>query len=58
MKVFLLIFGITGIYVSSAFIRLEVFASISLIILSSVGLSILTKKLFATNFSWKEKLSN
>ena len=54
MTIFLLIFGITGVYVSSVFIRLELFASISLIILSSVGLSILTKKLFAINFSGKK----
>ena len=33
MIVFSLIIGLTGIYISSAFIRLEVFASISLIIL-------------------------
>ena len=55
MTVFLLIFGITGVYVSSTFIRLEVFASISLIMLSSVGLSILTKKIFSVNFSGKTK---
>ena len=29
MKIFILIIGITGVYVSSAFVRLEVFASIS-----------------------------
>jgi len=55
MTIFLLIFGITGVYVSSVFIRLELFSSISLIMLSSVGLSILTKKLFAINFSGKTK---
>ncbi len=44
--VFALIIGIIGVYVSSAFVRLEVFASISLIILSSIGLSVLTKKIF------------
>ena len=55
MTVFLLIFGITGVYVSSVFIRLEIFASISLIILSSVGLAILTKKIFSVNFSGKTK---
>ena len=38
----------TGVYVSSAFIRLEVFASISLIILSSIGLSYLTTEIFKT----------
>ncbi|MDC0173681.1 hypothetical protein OAI55_01415 [Nitrosopumilus sp.] len=54
MIAFLLILGITGVYVSSVFIRLEVFASISLIILSSIGLSILSKKLFATNFLGKK----
>ncbi|MCH7756861.1 MAG: glycosyltransferase family 39 protein [Thaumarchaeota archaeon] len=46
MIAFSLIIGLTGIYVSSAFIRLEVFASISLIILSSLGLSILIKEIF------------
>jgi len=55
MTVFLLIFGITGVYVSSTFVRLEVFASISLIMLSSVGLAILTKKIFSVNFSGKTK---
>jgi dolichyl-diphosphooligosaccharide--protein glycosyltransferase len=46
MKAFVLIMGITGVYVSSAFLRLEVFASLSLIILSSIGLSILTTEIF------------
>jgi len=46
MKAFVLIMGIAGVYVSSAFIRLEVFASISLIILSSIGLSYLTTEIF------------
>jgi dolichyl-diphosphooligosaccharide--protein glycosyltransferase len=46
MVAFSLIIGLTGIYVSSAFVRLEVFASISLIILSSIGLSILIKEIF------------
>jgi dolichyl-diphosphooligosaccharide--protein glycosyltransferase len=46
MKVFVIIIGITGVYVSSSFIRLEVFASISLIILSSIALSILTQNIF------------
>jgi len=54
MKVFVLIFGITGIYVSSVFIRLEVFASLALIILASIGLSILTKEIFKKN-SFKQK---
>jgi len=46
---FSLIIGIMGVYVSSAFVRLEVFASISIIILSSLGLSILLKEFFNKN---------
>jgi len=40
---FSLIIGLTGVYISSAFVRLEVFASLSIIILSSLGLTILLK---------------
>jgi dolichyl-diphosphooligosaccharide--protein glycosyltransferase len=47
MIAFTLIIGLTGIYVSSSFVRLQVFASISLIILTSIGLSILVKEIFA-----------
>jgi len=54
MRTFVLIMGITGVYVSSAFIRLEVFASISLIFLTSVGLSILIKEIFKINLSKKK----
>ena len=54
MRIFVLILGISGVYVSSVFIRLEVFASISLIILSSICLSILTKEIFKINFSGKK----
>jgi len=46
MIAFTLILGLIGVYVSSAFVRLEVFASISMIILSSIGLSILTREIF------------
>jgi len=51
MKAFVLILGITGVYISSSFIRLEIFASISLIILSSIALSILTTNIFRIKFS-------
>jgi dolichyl-diphosphooligosaccharide---protein glycosyltransferase len=54
MKIFALIIGITGVYVGSVFIRLEIFASISLIILTSIGLSILTKEIFKIKFSEKK----
>ena len=46
MIAFSLIIGILGVYVSSAFVRLELFASISVIIFSSIGLSILTAEIF------------
>jgi len=45
MLVFSLILGILGVYVSSTFVRLELFASISLIILSSIGLSVITREI-------------
>ena len=57
MRVFVLIMGITGVYVSSAFVRLEVFASISLIFLTSIGLSILVKEIFKINLSKKKNYS-
>ena len=57
LKIFVLIIGITGVYVSSSFIRLEVFASISLIILASIGLSILTKEIFKINLSNRKSYS-
>ena len=55
LTVFLLIFSIIGVYISSVFVRLEIFTSISLIILSSIGLSILTKKILSVEFSGKRK---
>ena len=56
MILFALIFGLIGIYVSSAFVRLEVFASLSLIILSSLGLSILVKDIL--NNTERKKFKN
>jgi len=57
MILFLLIFGLIGIYISSSFTRLEVFASLSLIILSSIGLSVLVKEIFNNTASKKFKNS-
>jgi dolichyl-diphosphooligosaccharide--protein glycosyltransferase len=54
MILFSLIFGLIGIYVSSAFVRLEVFASLSLIILSSIGLSVLVKEILKNNTESKK----
>jgi len=55
MIVFALILGLIGVYVSSAFVRLEVFATISVIVLSSIGLSVLTRELFTTAKTSKKK---
>jgi len=45
MVVFALIIGVLGVYFSSAFIRLEVFGGIAIIILASIGASILISKI-------------
>jgi len=45
MAAFALIIGILGVYFSSSFVRLEVFGSISIIILASIGISILISKI-------------
>ncbi|ABX11975.1 STT3 domain-containing protein [Nitrosopumilus maritimus] len=54
MKSFSLLVGITGVYAASTFLRLEVFASVSVIILASLGISFLSKSLFSN----KMKFSN
>ena len=46
MLSFSLILGLVGVYVSSTFVRLEVFGSIGVIILASLGLTLLTKEFF------------
>ena len=46
MAVFALITGIAALYFSSSFVRLELFAAISMIILASIGISILISKIF------------
>ena len=51
---FSLIVGLTGVYVSSAFVRLELFASFSIIILSSLGLSLIIKELFSNKTETKK----
>jgi len=45
MAAFALIIGFLGIYFSSAFVRLEVFGAISVIILASIGVSVLISKI-------------
>jgi dolichyl-diphosphooligosaccharide--protein glycosyltransferase len=54
MMGFTLVLGLLGVYVSSAFVRLEVFASVSIIILSSIGLSLLTKKTFQRKIGFNQ----
>jgi len=46
MLSFSLILGFAGVYISSTFVRLEVFGSIAVIILASLGLTALTKEFF------------
>ena len=46
MLIFSLILGIVGVYVSSTFVRLEVFGSIAVIVLASLGLTALSKEFF------------
>jgi len=58
MIVFTLIIGFMGVYISSAFIRLELFASISVIILSSIGLSVLTSVILINKKIKDKKISN
>lgn len=47
MAAFALIMGATGVYASSSFLRLELFASASIIILSSLGISALVSGMLA-----------
>ena len=46
MKIFALVTSLAAIYISSSFVRLELFASVAIIILASIGLSILAKHIF------------
>ncbi len=54
MLSFSLILGICGVYISSTFVRLEVFASIAVIVLASLGLTALIKEFFK-NDSYSKK---
>ena len=56
VQIFALIFGLLGVYISSAFIRLELFSSLSLIILGSVGLAMITKEIFRQDQKENKKL--
>ncbi|HSB56591.1 MAG TPA: DUF6541 family protein [Nitrosopumilaceae archaeon] len=45
MSVFALIIGLVGVYAGATFARLELFTSISVIILSSIGLAVITSEI-------------
>ena len=49
---FTLIIGLFGIYIGSAYMRLEVFSAISIIILSSIGIS----QIFSSSFKHKKDI--
>tara|TARA_B100001540_G_C15741432_1_gene612447 strand:+ start:145 stop:1368 length:1224 start_codon:yes stop_codon:yes gene_type:complete len=49
MRIFAIFISIIAIYVSSAFVRLELFASVGIIVLGSIGLTMLTQKIFEQN---------
>ena len=55
---FALIIGMAGVYTASTFLRLELFASISVIILSSIGVSLLIKEFFNKQLNEKSFISN
>ncbi|MBM2851784.1 MAG: putative rane protein required for N-linked glycosylation (Modular protein), partial [Candidatus Nitrosotenuis sp.] len=57
VQIFALIIGLFGVYISSAFVRLELYSSLSLIILGSVGLSLLTKEIFKSEKKENKKLT-
>ena len=56
MRIFAIFISIIAIYVSSAFVRLELFASVGIIILGSIGLAILTQKIFEQNKQYFTKI--
>jgi len=55
-RIFALVISILAIYISSAFVRLEIFASVGLIILGSIGLTILFKKVFESKVFFPTKI--
>ena len=56
MRIFAIFTSIIAIYISSAFVRLELFASVGIIILGSIGLAILTQKIFEQNKQYFTKI--
>ena len=57
MIAFALIIGLIGVYISSAFIRLEIFASVAVVILASIGLAVLSSEIFSFKREGKKFLT-
>ena len=56
MMAFALIFGMFGVYMSSAFIRLELFASIAVISVASIGLTVLIRQICKPGVQLRKKI--
>ena len=56
MMAFVLIFGMFGVYMSSAFIRLELFASIAVISVASIGLTVLIRQICKPGVQLRKKI--
>ncbi len=56
MRLFALVSGFIALYVSSAFIRLELFASVAVLILGSIGLAVLLNKIYEQKDQVKLKI--
>ena len=55
MTVFALIMGLVGVYAGATFARLELFSAIAVIVLSSVGLTVITSELLKNRISLSKK---
>ena len=58
MSIFALIIGLIGVYAGATFARLELFTSISVIILSSIGLSVITSEMMKKDIEENKKSIN
>jgi len=58
MSIFALIIGLIGVYAGATFARLELFTSLSVIILSSIGLSVITSEILKKDIVQNKKSIN
>ena len=54
-KILLLGTGLIGVYIGATFMRLEIFASYAIILISSIGISFIIKNIFSKDFKNKTK---